>query len=285
MLVGTSGRPGSLQPANLANGDSVFAVIVYNTGAVQTQSGIDYGAAAGYQVAYVDPDLVAAEAQGLNQGVQPVSLFIHESQENLAFWMQLNDFGRKMVPVSPRICHRYGVAHTPRTSDWWRSCGGNGKNACSSLKEVGKVLRMLCILWRSAACAVVAFGQCAPASDSLRTQWGHQNVVIVNSKPVKTLRGTVLLGYGAPNVSKESVLVEVYDHPELAMGGDQGRTGQNRLMACVSRKDGSFSFDLPADKYELRCSKPVEWNCTSVIVEVAKNGSSKPLTVRLELAE
>lgn len=93
-LVGTSGRAGSLQPANLTNGDPVFAVIAYNTGTVQTQSGIDYGEAAGYHVAYVDPDLVAAEAQGLNQVIKPVSLFIHESEENLAFRMQLNDFGR-----------------------------------------------------------------------------------------------------------------------------------------------------------------------------------------------
>lgn len=148
------------------------------------------------------------------------------------------------------------------------------------------MLRILCFVWLSAACAGVAFGQCAPASDSLRTQWGHQNVVLVNSKPVKTLRGTLLLGYGNPNVSKEGVLVEVFDHPELAMGGDQSRAGQNRLMACLTGKDGTFAFDIPPGKYELRCSKPVEWNCTSVIVEVAdKKGSSKPLSVRLELAE
>lgn len=147
------------------------------------------------------------------------------------------------------------------------------------------MLRILCSVWLSAACGGVAFGQCAPASDDLKTHWGHQNVVTVDSKPVKVLRGTLLLGYGGPNVSKEGVLVEVYDHPELAMGGDQSRTGQNRLMVCVTRKDGSFSFHLPAGKYELRCSKPAEWNCTSVILEVDRNGSSKPLSVRLELAE
>ena len=79
-LVGTSGRPGSLQPASLSNGDPVFAVIAYNTGAVQTQAGIDYG-----QFLPVVDEVRTAEAEGLNQTIQPVSFFIHESRENAAF--------------------------------------------------------------------------------------------------------------------------------------------------------------------------------------------------------
>jgi RHS repeat-associated protein len=88
-VVGTLGRPSSLQPANLANGEPVFAVIAYNTGTVQIENKIDYGT-----TGYVNPDVIAAEAEGLHQVVRPVSLFIHESEENLAFRMQLSDFSR-----------------------------------------------------------------------------------------------------------------------------------------------------------------------------------------------
>jgi hypothetical protein len=138
----------------------------------------------------------------------------------------------------------------------------------------------------SIGCAHPALGQCSTAaSDSLTTYWGHQNAVYVNSKPLKKLRGNVLLGFGKPETSKDGILIEVFDHPELAMGADPTRKRQRRLMACVTQKDGRFSFDLPPGKYELRCSKPTQWNCTSVIVETNATGSSKPLSVQLELAE
>ena len=138
----------------------------------------------------------------------------------------------------------------------------------------------------SVVCAYPTLGQCSTAaSDSQTTHWGHQNAVYVHSEPLKRLRGNVLLGSGKPDLSKDGVLVEVFDHPELAMGADPTRKGQKRLMACVTRKDGRFSFDLPRGKYELRCSKPTEWNCTSVIVEINGKGSPKPLTVQLDLAE
>jgi hypothetical protein len=152
-------------------------------------------------------------------------------------------------------------------------------------REGGVMFRAFGIVLVTGACSYPALGQCRPAPDSLQTIWGHQNAVIVNSKPLKKLQGNLLLGYGGPEVSKDGVLVEVFDHPELALSGDQNRTGQRRLRACVTQKDGSFSFDLPAGKYELRCSKPVEWNCTSVVVDIDKKGSSKSLSVRLELAE
>jgi len=126
-------------------------------------------------------------------------------------------------------------------------------------------------------------GLCEPAPDTRRTDWGHQNVVIIHSEPLRALTGFVMAGY--PEISEEDVLVEVFDHPELAQGGSQTRTGQKRLKACVTQKDGKFSFDLPFGKYEVRCSKPVEWNCTSVIVTLSKKGSSKRLNVRLEVAD
>ena len=146
--------------------------------------------------------------------------------------------------------------------------------------------KFLSVFFFSVGCAHSAVGQCSTAaSNSLTTYWGHQNAVYVNSEPLKKLRGNVLLGSGKPDVSKDGVLVEVFDHPELAMGADPTRQGQKRLMACVTRKDGRFSFNLPAGKYELRCSKPIEWNCTSVIVEINATGSPKPLSVQLELAD
>jgi hypothetical protein len=106
---------------------------------------------------------------------------------------------------------------------------------------------------------------------------------MIHSEELRTLTGFVIAGY--PEVSEDDVLVEVFDHPELAQGGDPTRRGQKRVRACVTQRDGRFSFDLPFGKYELRCSKPVEWNSTSVIVTLSKQGSSKRLKVRLEVAD
>jgi hypothetical protein len=87
-LVATTGRPlQTLQPAVLANGDSVFAVIAYNTGMVQQETRIDY---TGGGMGPHEPNVEAAEKAGLGQRVPPVGLFIHESAENLAFRAQGN---------------------------------------------------------------------------------------------------------------------------------------------------------------------------------------------------
>src|SRR5262245_38861119 len=87
-LVGTNGRPGALHPHDLAYRDPVFAVIAYNTGAVQTQTGISQ-ITQGPSRAHVDANGVpiefAEQVRGLGKRVQPVSLFIHESDENLVF--------------------------------------------------------------------------------------------------------------------------------------------------------------------------------------------------------
>jgi RHS repeat-associated protein len=78
-LIGTKGRAqGSPQPANLPNGDPVFAVIAYNTGTVQTQG----------EVSTQFPVETAAQQSGVGQAIRPVSLFIHESSENLVFAQQ-----------------------------------------------------------------------------------------------------------------------------------------------------------------------------------------------------
>ena len=74
-LVGTLARGGgTLQPAALANGDPVFAVIAYNTGTEQRQTGV--------RNTDVESD---AQLRGFGQRIRPVSLFIHESTENREF--------------------------------------------------------------------------------------------------------------------------------------------------------------------------------------------------------
>lgn len=85
-LVGTTGRGQvTLQPTNLANGDPVFAVIAYNTGAVQIQADIARGPDSIEGSVYV---AFPAQYEGRGQRVLPVSLFIHESAENLVFAQQ-----------------------------------------------------------------------------------------------------------------------------------------------------------------------------------------------------
>ncbi|MDQ3753843.1 MAG: RHS repeat-associated core domain-containing protein, partial [Acidobacteriota bacterium] len=86
-LVGTTGRDGgALQPANLANGDPVFCVIAYNTGAVFTQTGL--GGTGQLTIADAlasSSEVGAAQASGLNQVIRPGSFFIHEATENREF--------------------------------------------------------------------------------------------------------------------------------------------------------------------------------------------------------
>jgi RHS repeat-associated protein len=83
-LVGTRGREHTLQPANLANGDPVFAVIAYNTNAVFTQGGIDTQYT-DWQLHYSLPVAFSAQMEGVGQVIRPVSFFIHESAENREF--------------------------------------------------------------------------------------------------------------------------------------------------------------------------------------------------------
>jgi hypothetical protein len=70
------------------------------------------------------------------------------------------------------------------------------------------------------------------------------------------------------------VLVEIYDKPEglLMDWKERERTSapQHRIAACVTGEDGEFCFPrIPAGKYELRFSKPIEWNAVSIYVILA----------------
>jgi RHS repeat-associated protein len=80
---GTTGRPNTDQPANLANGDAVFAVIALNTKITMTEIDTDYRG-----LNPVPGDVKAAQEAGVGQVVRPVSFFIHESTENQMFAKQ-----------------------------------------------------------------------------------------------------------------------------------------------------------------------------------------------------
>lgn len=81
--VGTTGRTNAEQPANLANGDPVFAVIAMNVNTVVTQTNTSYGT-----LSPVPADVEAAQKAGVGLVVRPVSFFIHESSENRKFAQQ-----------------------------------------------------------------------------------------------------------------------------------------------------------------------------------------------------
>jgi RHS repeat-associated protein len=83
-VIGTAGRGGTPAPADLASGDPVFAVIAYNTRREATQSSISLR----YMANVPDRErnlVLSAQLAGREQVVRPVSQFIHESAENLAF--------------------------------------------------------------------------------------------------------------------------------------------------------------------------------------------------------
>ena len=114
--------------------------------------------------------------------------------------------------------------------------------------------------------------KCLPASPDQKTRWGQQNVVIQEDEIFKSLRGKVVVAANEQPLA--GVLVEVYDKPEGLLMDWKEREAkkgqQRRIAACVTGVNGEFSFPkIPAGKYEVRCSKPIEWDSTSVYVIVA----------------
>lgn len=127
--------------------------------------------------------------------------------------------------------------------------------------------------------------QCEVAPETRHTVWGHIPLEFKLQKP----RGRIL-GVAVTDISEgplDDVLVEVFDHPELiAKGpGEQNRTGQHRLAACLTDKTGRFSFRLSPGDYELRLSKPDEWDSTSVYIKVRRGASSQALRIGLRISQ
>ena len=86
-IVGTAGR-GNASPADLPNGEAVFAAIPIDTANLFTQQtdltkNLQYGR--DESGTPFDMNVVGALIQGMGHKVQPVSLFIHEAAENLRF--------------------------------------------------------------------------------------------------------------------------------------------------------------------------------------------------------
>jgi protocatechuate 3,4-dioxygenase beta subunit len=130
---------------------------------------------------------------------------------------------------------------------------------------------------------------CVPAAPDVTTSWGNQNVIIKNEGVVQSLRGKVV--GSASHKAMEGVLVEVYDKPEgLLMDWKERKErkrDQRRVAACVTKANGEFCFPgIPPGKYELRCSKPIEWDPTSVYVVVGRRKRpNKNLEVPLHISQ
>jgi RHS repeat-associated protein len=96
-MIGTTGRGGQNQPlprSPMENADRVHFALAFNTRLVIEQTGISGG-----EFANVEVD---AQRAGVGQRVLPVSFFIHESAENLAFQGQRGEPGP----------YNYGAAHS-----------------------------------------------------------------------------------------------------------------------------------------------------------------------------
>jgi protocatechuate 3,4-dioxygenase beta subunit len=132
---------------------------------------------------------------------------------------------------------------------------------------------------------------CSPASGSDQTSWGHRNVIIKKDQAVKSLRGKVIVA--ANGQPLEGVLVEVYDKPDGLLldwkERESRKAQQKRIAACITGADGQFCFaNIPPGKYELRSSKPVEWDPTSIYIVVAprnRRSVRSPLTVELHASQ
>lgn len=132
--------------------------------------------------------------------------------------------------------------------------------------------------------------KCLPASKEQQTSWGQQNVIIRPDEKFKSLRGKVVVA--ADDQPLSGVLVEVYDKPEGLLldwkEREARKVQQRRIAACVTGPGGQFCFSkLPPGQYELRCSKPGEWNSTSAYVTVVRedrNRTSSELVVPLHVS-
>lgn len=133
--------------------------------------------------------------------------------------------------------------------------------------------------------------KCSPPAPGVKTSWGQENVIIKRDEPFKFLHGKITVSSDGKPLA--GVLVEVYDKPEGLLLGWKERAvrkrKQRKIAACVTGNDGEFCFDkIPTGKYELRCSKPADWNCTSVYVVVApheRRSLASQITVPMQISQ
>ncbi|SRR6266480_2391283 len=131
---------------------------------------------------------------------------------------------------------------------------------------------------------------CKVAGEHDHTAWDHMLIQEIYPEKLATVQGVVVVraAPGQESAPMEGALVELYDHPEVALSAKTttDREKQKRLAACVTSKDGRFSFDSKPGKYELRCSNHNNWRCISLIVEVSKTADRRArLTLKMQPAE
>jgi len=134
------------------------------------------------------------------------------------------------------------------------------------------------ILWFAAP----AFAQCTPAT-SEKTIWGgNMHPVLKEKKLPRDIHGIVR---AADHIALQEVLVEIYDHPELAPRSADSEERQTRVAACMTDAQGRFAFTLSPGHYEVRFSKSSEWDVLSIPVVVQKFApfSKKNLAVEMRL--
>ena len=144
---------------------------------------------------------------------------------------------------------------------------------------------LLALLLAISSRPALTSSECAVAKTAEHTYWTHMYLVDEYPEPLPFLHGIVKAA-GAEDTTLDGVLVEVFDHPEIALQTHGSQTGkrQKRLGACITGKDGRFSFDPKAGKYELRFSR-YDCNVKAVIVEVSKKAHNKTrIEVILEAA-
>lgn len=125
------------------------------------------------------------------------------------------------------------------------------------------VISLVCLL------AARTFAECTPSNQS--TKWGGKDDVVMQVRePMRQVRGTVLQDYQAGKTGA-GILVEVYNHPDVVLGdSERNRSGQTRILGCVTDPRGRFAFKLKTGDYELRASNGPGWNVTSVVIRVRK---------------
>jgi protocatechuate 3,4-dioxygenase beta subunit len=133
--------------------------------------------------------------------------------------------------------------------------------------------------------------KCEQPAPGDRTHWGQENVIIKEEQIFKTIHGKV--SSWSNDRPLVGVLVEVFDRPEGLLLSwrerEERKSKQRRIAACITGEDGEFCFaNIPAGKYELRASKPVEWNATSIYVVVAprnRKSTDAKLSVPMYLSQ
>ena len=127
-----------------------------------------------------------------------------------------------------------------------------------------------------------ALCQCTPSNNT--TIWGgNENVVQEMRGPMGSIHGTVMEDIQSHQPAN-GVLVEIYNHPEIVrQDSSPHRTGQTRIIGCITGQNGRFSFKLKSGDYELRASKAPDMKVTSILIRVRKPGfpSTKHLVVQL----